>query len=103
MVMEDPRVAHATAALERGRQAQSAFHLLEEHLLDRQRQLDKLIFSAIDNATNAEYGTYAQHLQQLCLQKYEAHRFMTALMQKLKAGEGAGRILQPLMDLPDER
>ncbi len=98
MVMEDPRVAHATAALERGRQAQSAFHLLEEHLLDRQRQLDKLIFSAVDAG-----GALYDKLIPLCLQKYEAHRFMTALMQKLKAGEGAGRILQPLMDLPDER
>jgi len=89
---ERPEFGRAMDAMAKATQAKTVFNFLEDYLIGRQRQLDLVLFKAMADHADQE------SLLRICYEKNEAHRFMRNLEALLKTGQGAARILQPMMD-----
>lgn len=87
---ENPRLGQALHAVGKGQQAGLVLAFLEEYFRGRQEQLDRELFEA----PIKEWASIVRT-------KREVEKLAGNLRALVKAGEGAGRMLQPLMELQE--
>jgi hypothetical protein len=92
LLEERPEFARALDAVAKATQATTVFNFLEDYLVGRQHQLDRDLFRLLEGPPSPEA------IVALCHQKNEVHRFLRNLEVLIKAGQGAARVLQPMMD-----
>lgn len=96
--MESPTIQRAFTALSGANAAKAALDLLGEELLGRQRALDLSVFTRLESGQVVT----ADEALQIIHQKYAVWKIVRSLEQKLRAGQGAARVLGPMMDEGEE-
>lgn len=94
MPLENPATARAFSALAKAEAAKQALDFLGDDLGGKQHALDLQIFSKLERGEVVD----PQLALQVFLQKWAVWQFMHKLLGTLKTGEGAARVLTPVLE-----
>lgn len=94
MTLETPTVLHAIESLTKAKSAAAAVTYLGDDLLLKQRRIDLKVFVKLQNGDSLD----PQLALQFWMQKWAVWQLQQELMQQLKMGEAAGRVLAPMMN-----
>lgn len=98
MDLTDPRMKRAVTALSTATAAKAALDILQEDLFGRNRAVDLKVFNEFEHGRHIS----ADAAMQYWYEKYAVWKLLRELEQKLKAGQSAGRILEPHLSAVEE-